>query len=285
MFSRVIVGVDGKDGGSDAIALARALAAADAEIVLVNVYPYEDAQPSEGALAQFERLLLDEATGRLRGALPDDPRCIVHPVASVLPARALQDEAERRDADLIVVGSSHRGAIGRVLLGDVSRAVLHGAPCPVAVAPHGQRDTALEVRTVGAGVDDSPAARAAAGLAATLAADAGAQLRLVAVFQQPVPFSPAYAYSFDWVEEAAEQRRAATELLEGIAAGLPVAASTEAVEGSPTQELEKLSHEVDLLVLGSRGWGAVRRVVLGSTADRVMHAAGCPVLLAPVPAD
>ena len=59
------------------------------------------------------------------------------PVAGVGAAMALQRAAEQQRADLIVLGSSHRGAVGRVLVGSVTEETLHGAPCPVAVAPVG----------------------------------------------------------------------------------------------------------------------------------------------------
>jgi nucleotide-binding universal stress UspA family protein len=53
------------------------------------------------------------------------------------PARALHDLAEHHEASLFVLGSSRRGLVGRVLPGAVTDRLLHGAPCPVAVAPGG----------------------------------------------------------------------------------------------------------------------------------------------------
>lgn len=282
MFSRIVVGIDGHDGGTDAMELAEGLAAAGAQIILVNAYPYEDERASEGALRGFEELLRDEALERLR-AVGGEDRFTLRAVPCLSPARALHAEAERADADLIVVGSCRRGALGRMLLGDVSRAVLHGARCPVAVAPSGQRDAALVLRSIGVGVHDTDAARAALAMAAGIAAERDAQLRLLSAVHGPVPFAPADAYAFDWTEALAHERRAAQERLDALIGGLPVPATAEVVEGSAGEALVALSHAVDLLVLGSRSWGAVRRVVLGSTADRVIHGAACPVLLATAP--
>ena len=52
-------------------------------------------------------------------------------------ADTLSRAATERRADLLVLGSSHRGALGRVLIGSVSEETLHGAPCAAAIAPAG----------------------------------------------------------------------------------------------------------------------------------------------------
>jgi nucleotide-binding universal stress UspA family protein len=52
-------------------------------------------------------------------------------------------------------------------------------------------------------------------------------------------------------------------------------------QGSPPEALKRLSERVDLLVIGSRRWGPLARVLLGSTGEALMHDAGCPVLVAP----
>ncbi len=64
-----------------------------------------------------------------------------------------------------------------------------------------------------------------------------------------------------------------------------VAVEIDAVLGATADRLEQFADGVDLLVCGSRGWGAMRRVVLGSTADRLIHHATCPVLVVPRTAD
>jgi nucleotide-binding universal stress UspA family protein len=52
-------------------------------------------------------------------------------------ARALHEAAEERDAGLLVVGSTNRGAVGRVLVGSTAERLMRGAPCPIAIVPHG----------------------------------------------------------------------------------------------------------------------------------------------------
>ncbi|HEX6620427.1 MAG TPA: universal stress protein, partial [Solirubrobacteraceae bacterium] len=53
------------------------------------------------------------------------------------------------------------------------------------------------------------------------------------------------------------------------------------VVGHPAEELIVATEKLDLLVLGSRRWGPVRRLALGSTSERVIRDAECPVLVPP----
>ncbi|HVW19329.1 MAG TPA: universal stress protein [Solirubrobacteraceae bacterium] len=284
MFERIVVGFDGTSGGRDAFALARGLAAPGADVVLVAVVPVDRRPTPLGEVETVEELMRADAAADVEAAAAGHD-CRTRVVTDWSPARALHRVAEEDEADLIVVGSAHHGAVGRVLLGDVTRATLHDAPCPVAVAPHGFAEHATRIVTVGAGVDDSDEARAAVGTALAVARAAGGSLRLLSAVPTPAAAGAAYAYAFDWTEIQESERLAAEQELARLAddiEGLPV--RTETVDGLPARALEDLSEHVDLLVVGSRGWGAVRRVLLGSTSDRLAHRAHCPLLVVPRPA-
>jgi nucleotide-binding universal stress UspA family protein len=148
MFSNVIVGIDGGPGGRDALALARHLADGHAEITLARVYLESPiatrAESSEFEAAERERSaeLLEEA----RAAAGID--ATLNPARSRSVGRGLHELAERVGADLIVVGSSSRGLVGRVLQGDDTRASLNGASCAVAVAPTHYADHASALQRV-----------------------------------------------------------------------------------------------------------------------------------------
>jgi nucleotide-binding universal stress UspA family protein len=78
--------------------------------------------------------------------------------------------------------------------------------------------------------------------------------------------------------EGAKQALAeALTLLEGIDAKV----DTHTLEGDPASEILNFARKqnVDLIVIGSRGWGGVRSMLLGSVSDRVLHGAHCPVLV------
>ena len=137
MFHTVLIGVDGRPGGQDAIALARALAP-EADLVLGHVFPFAPTASLVMAI-DYGNALLAESRALLRearaGAGLTDTR--LEALSGSSPAKALHGLAERESVDLLLVGSAHHGPLGRALLGDVGRAALHGSPCPVAVAPRG----------------------------------------------------------------------------------------------------------------------------------------------------
>jgi nucleotide-binding universal stress UspA family protein len=286
MFAKVVVGVRDASHAQDAVALARVLAPG-AQLHLVHAYPlalgtWSGAEPwHDGLRADAEELL----GGIARDAHIDTPGRVLPDLS---PARALQLVAEELQADLMVVGSAHRGPVGRLLAGSVGRSVLAGAPCPVAVAPKGDKERGLG--TVGAAYDGSPASQAALRDAAAIARAAEARLRVIRVVPVPrevvTPMYPFTYANYDWERQGeleADQARSAVErAAAGVAEGTE--AEGEVFFGHARDELTSLTMFLDLLVTGSRGWGPARRVLLGGTSDHLVHHAACPVLVVPRPA-
>jgi nucleotide-binding universal stress UspA family protein len=150
MFNNVVVGVGGNESWHDAIALARQLLSADGRLTLANIFVF-GAEPhlSNGYSRDVEALeraraaeLLQRA--RARVGIPAAARW--RGASSV--GRGLHELAEALEADLLVVGKSRQGVLGRALLGDNTLAALSRAPCPVAVAPAGYAQRAREIRRV-----------------------------------------------------------------------------------------------------------------------------------------
>lgn len=147
MFSNVLVGVDGMEGGRDAIALARRLVASDARITLAHIYrdfllgragaPLLPAQHQDA-----ERLLAHER--ELASVKAETVACLAPSVG-----RGLHGLARREGSELLVVGSCSREIAGRLLTGDDTQAALNGAPCPVAIATHGYRESDIRSRRSG----------------------------------------------------------------------------------------------------------------------------------------
>lgn len=273
----ILVGIDGTASGLEAVALGGALAVlTGSPVVLGAVYAFEgESWPTPGMAAGW----LSQAEERLGSFIP---RTTVA-VPSTSPARGLNHLAAAHDARLIVLGSSRRGALGRVLTGSTARRVAHGAPCAVAVAPHG-----WEIRpgdaplTFGVGVTDAPEAREALALAAELAASAQAPLRALSVVHVPPPAHPMFtATSYEgW--RRTRRRDAERDALAMIEAAAPAAdAELTVVEGDPVERLTEASVDLDLLVVGSRRYGPVRRVLLGGVSTPLIDCAHCPVLIVP----
>ena len=134
----MLVAHDGRDGGRDALELARVLASCeeDSSALVVTVL-VTGPRVTEYALLDPEAATvtatpLDEARHAL-AEIEVETRAY----AGGSPAGLLTNLAEGEDFDLIVIGSPHRGAIGRVVLGSVGESLLSGAPVDVAVAPAG----------------------------------------------------------------------------------------------------------------------------------------------------
>jgi nucleotide-binding universal stress UspA family protein len=280
MFETIVVGVDGREGGRDALSLAARLARiSGGEIVAVRVLPFDyyvaraGAPPYSGIAEQDVRAEVDDDL--LIAGL--EARVVV--TGDTSPARALHRVAEAEEASLIVVGSTHHGRLGRVLAGDDAVSALHGAPCPVAVAPRGLADAESGTPArIGVGFDGGAEARQALDLAAGLARASGAAMVVRSIVESPLAEAEARAYDHDWL---AGVRATAERELRKALADAGVAADGRVVAGLPVRELVALSGEVDVLVVGSRAWGPVRRILMGSTASHLMRESQCPVLVLP----
>ena len=285
-MSKIIVGVDESQGSSDAIALASSLAGTTGStLTLVNVFPY-DVRASRASNREFEEYLRQdsrELLERLHDADGDETvelKAIANPSAS----HGLHEVAEQEGADLIVVGSTHTGRAGRVLPGSTAERLLHGAPCPVAVAPNGyaQRSDTLPA-VIGCGYDGSPSSRRALEEAGRLAAATGAQLRVVRVFEPLIyDLPPGNAALGGVVTYNDSLRVRAGEELEAAVTRIEVAGAESTLEvGSPADVLADASEAFDLLFIGSRGYGPLHAVTVGGVSGRLVRDAACPVIVFP----
>ena len=171
---------------------------------------------------------------------------------------------------MLVVGSSRRGVIGRVLLGDDTRAALNGAPCAIAIAPAGYDAEPGLMREIGVGFNASVESEHAVGVARELARQHGAKLSAMEAVSLPT-----YAYMGGAVgtvlQDLVKDARLRVEGLEGV--------EPHAVYGQAAEELALYSASLDLLVVGSRDYGPVGRLVHGSTSRQLARSARCPVLV------
>jgi nucleotide-binding universal stress UspA family protein len=259
------------------VAFGRRLAAfAGARLVLANAFPYDDLRGRATSLAYRDALRADSQTMldavRDRYGLDTSTR----PIAGTSPARALHELAVHDGAALVVVGSSHAGRARRVLPGTTGERLLHGSPCAVAVVPNGYRETEHETpRRIGVGVDGGDEATEALRGAAELARALGAELELIWAF------APNVARVDD--EFVADLERISRARVDEALKVLPPAIETGRVfvESDPVDTLVQRSRELDLLVIGSRGYGPLRSVLLGGVSGRVIRDAACPVIVVP----
>jgi nucleotide-binding universal stress UspA family protein len=287
--STIVVGVDTSSRSEDAIALGRRLASASkAHVVVTCAFPYSDI-PSRSSNSVYRAALRDDAVEVARTMserLQDIPADRVHlrVVAQPSPAHGLHDVAHADSAALIVVGSSHTGHLGRVVPGSTGERLLHGAPCAVAVAPLGYAGSAAEpIRKIGVAYNGSDEAKAAVSSAATLARALDAELEIVGVVAADTYHSPAMMGGPSVTELREDVERHVQESLDAVVADLPegTKATTVRLAGDPADALAEHSAGVDLLVVGSRGYGPLHSVIVGGVSGRLVRCAQCPTIVIP----
>jgi nucleotide-binding universal stress UspA family protein len=191
------------------------------------------------------------------------------------PGRGLHKQAEEQNTDLLVVGSRSHGAFGRVMLGDDTRAALNGAPCAVAVAPRRLRRGPHPIDKVGVGYNASPESKVALAVAHELAAQTAASVHALEVVWIPSAaytglMPPTIGESIDVMLQQAKSRMKALPDVEGYA-----------IYGLTGEELAVFGNAVDILIVGSRDYGPMRRQVIGSTSAYLQRHARCPLLVLP----
>lgn len=271
----ILIGVDASARSEDAVAVGRRLALAGDSTIVVATVTSADRPQRDEAHAIVRRM-----SGLLAGVEPERIRTAV--VAGRSPAEALHRLSEQEAPAAVVVGSSHRGRLGRIQPGGTGERLLNGSPCAVVIAPHGFRaDRDRPVGRVGVAYDGSPEARVAFAAALSAAQAYDAVLEVLTVIPTEVLGAAAFGGAPDneliradlEAVLRAEQARALEDLPER-ARVVPVE-----LEGSPAAVLAERSAALDLLFIGSRGYGPMHAVIAGGTSGAVLRAAQCPVIV------
>ena len=266
MFRNVVVGVDGGPGGRDAIALGELLLAKDGKLALAHVHGGDTRMRQVSPdIAHSERSSAQELLEKTRSEAGVDAELLSFGSFSI--GRGLHEIAERHGADLLVVGSHNQSLLGRVVVSDHTAEALNGAPCAVAVPPGGYVEHPAVLREIGVGYDESPESKHALDVAVQLAGDSGAK---VSAFEAvSLPFG--HRAKPEVVEKLVEDARARIAALGDI--------EPHAAFGHAAEELALYGASVDLLIIGSRGYGPIGRFVRGSTTRHLSRLARSPLLL------
>lgn len=272
MFTNILIGVDGRQGGRDAIELGRQLAGSQPRFTLAHVYGLLIGRGAVQALP-IERAESKQLLERERELAALDANLMVS--CAGLVGQGLHELAEDQDADLLVVGSTRHALLGRVLLGDNCRAAFDGVPCAIAIAPRGYVQAARPLRRIGVGYDGSPESQRALSAARELASATGGEVcayRIVSLQdvreEKPIPA--------DWPREIDHLVARDTEQL----------AQLEGVHGvvrygGPREELVQSGKDLDLLIVGSRRYGPFGRMFHGSVSRYLVRHSSCPLLVLP----
>lgn len=282
----VIVGVDGSERSIDALALADLIGdGLGCSVVVAFVHPYGQLSSvfSEAEYDTVLRQVAESTFDQVREHLPSVPERRMQLISEKSPAAGLQALAERHEAALVVIGSSHRSAIGRILVGGTGERLLSGAPAPIAIAPAGYASSEKRIDLVGCGFDGSPESHRALGWSSEFARAAAARLRLLTVFERTLPATLAVGGGLATSRVNDVLRAQLDQELEQATSALQSSTNVETslIEGNAAEVLARASADLDLLVVGSRGYGPLRAVLLGSVSTALVRSAQSPLMVVP----
>jgi len=307
-YRRIVLATDGSGDATAAVESLRALPwPDDATITVVGVCtatppPAASGLPQTGleqdvrgyleTVHAEERAQVDgivtAAAARLREGLPGVT--VVETTRSGEPAAEILAQAREAGADLIVAGARGHAALGALLLGSVSEALVEEAVCPVLIIRGGPWDAGMVRVLVGIGPEDTearlgdallrlPLPEGARVVATSVAASAAGSVAAI----DPEQWRLAEA-AREWTVAAnASGREAAERLAAYLRAGAPGrTVETRPLAGDVAGELLRAATEIaaDLIVVGARERrGMLAHLGLGSVSRKLVRRAGCSLLV------
>ena len=276
MYERILVPLDGSDAAEAALAYVALLPSQQVRLLAV-----ESDRADLTAVCTAARdcqAYLEAVAAPLREQGRDVDTLVVFgsPAEQIITLAAA--------ADLLVMGSHGHGGVRRFVLGSVADEVARHAPVPVLIVRGGPQP-AVQLTRIVVPLDGSELAEQAMPVAAALAADLGAPVHLLRVLdvdalratvQAGIHAAAAYMRSQE------EIQRYTAEYLADQAQELrnrDLTATAEVLTGSPAVTLLDAIRPSELVVMTTHARGGVRRMLLGSVADKLVRAAPAPVLL------
>jgi len=265
---RIVVGTDGTEPSRAAVRwAAREAVDRGARLAIVHAFDWdwESARYDSGSeYLDVARQLADAVTAaavdQARAAAPavqvEADAFIGSPVTRLLDSAA--------DAELVVLGSRGRGGVASLLLGSVGQRLATHAPCPVAVVRGGND---VVDGPVVVGVDDSPAIDLVLATAFDMAARRRAALAVIRT------------YPGTSERDAAERQHLDEQLAPWREKYPDVPVETRLSQKTAAVALTDASPGAQLVIVGSRGHGALAVALLGSTGRHLLQHAACPVLV------
>ncbi|WP_026119783.1 universal stress protein [Nocardiopsis ganjiahuensis] len=299
--ARVVVGADGSDHSRAALEWAAAESVRrGVPLHIVHALGMPLIVSAYGGPTRFEPT--DEISGQATVVLTNAVDLVqkAQPTAQVESVTALEEAPtallhHSGPGDLIVLGTRGLGTVKSMFVGSVSVRVAAQAPCPVVVVPSDDKGepATTELDRIVVGVDDSETARRALGLAVSLAAETDGEVVVVNSWEVPYPYDPlAMAAAGYQPQESVFDQQSEVMVAELIAdvmdeqrEDVDVQVTVVRTQSNPVEALLEASTEADAVVVGSRGRGTVRGLLLGSVSQGVLHRSKIPVVVLPKHAD
>lgn len=280
LFPTIVIGVDGSPGGASALQWGLAYAERQhAPVRLVHTFA-----PSMwdlrigggndigyvGDALSAERDLLERALEQAKSGHPN--LSITSRLVDDAAAAALIEQS--REAAVVVLGAHGARGFSKLVAGSTTMNVASHAECTVVSVPTQPADAARGTGIV-VGVDGSEATQRAVAFALREAAATAQPLTAIHAWVDPVTMSP---MTQDTAGYSLAREQALMELLAPLLEQHPeVSVALSVVRENPVHALANAAKAAQLLVVGSRGRGALRSLILGSVSHGVLHLATCPV--------
>jgi nucleotide-binding universal stress UspA family protein len=197
-------------------------------------------------------------------------------------------EAAAGRVDLLVLGTHGRSGVEKLFLGSVAEKVIRKSTCPTLVVPARAADVSPDrpiiFRNILCAIDFSESSLAALELALSMATEADARLTLLHVVDIPQEIGDTVLAGFDVERIRQDSIDQAKQRLEDLVPDQVRAyctVETAVVHGRAHRKVLGVAEQqqVNLIVMGTQGRGAVDRLLFGSTTHHVIRAAACPVLI------
>lgn len=281
MFDTILVPTDGSENAERAIEHATMLADVYGSTVhgvfvvnLTYAADFEGGIDSESVLRAMEREG-EEAVESLESAVAENGIDVTTDILRGRPASRITAYAEENDVDLVVMGTQGRSGVSRLLLGSVTESVLRHSGRPVLTVPAGAPiidDVYADLLVATDGSDD---ATHAIDTAIDIGGRFGTAIHGLYVIDSAVTQN-------QMIDEALQREgERALEILEERVSAEGLDVTTTAKRGNPHEEIGAYAAEedIDLIVLGSHGKGALERTFLGSVSERTIRTAKRPILV------
>jgi len=253
----------GKCGGD--VMVVTAIPSYEGEIELIGMRNIKRAfrEPGEKILSEAMQIARDEGAF-LPSSLEEGN---IHEV--------IIDVATSHDVDLIIMGRRGLGNIERAFMGSITARVIGYSPIDVLVMPH---DSSISFDTILLAVDGSRYSDIAANRAISMAQLCGGEIIILSVVDVSDEF---FAQAPDAVEKMIEGARSYVDSVKEKAASAGIKAKTYVREGETHKKILSMADELnaDTICMGSHGRTGLRRLLMGSTTEKVIGSAKCPVLV------
>lgn len=286
----ILAGFSSSRQGSAPLHLATQLSRATGEKIIAAAVVERALPPGVDPIEdEYRGYLAAQAAASLQRVvdqLPGEVSVVVHQAGSV--PDGLMELADRHGADLVVVGSSSSGLLGRVALGSVTERLVHTSGLPVAIAPRGYPASPVPVDRLTAAYGGGADADGLISTAAALATQWRARLRIASFTVRPFTM---FGGSIERSAEELVVAQWASRTTDAVAGQLHAARATvsipdvDVVIGTGTEWREAVDDIAwepgDLLLLGSGAAGPLAQVFLGTAASKILRHAPVPVMIMP----